>query len=39
MTEDHLPEQNVKEGRWYKRLAVGLGVVTGLPLLVLIANS
>ena len=39
MSNDHLPEQSLARGRLYKGLAIGLGIVIGLPLLVVIADA
>lgn len=39
MSRDHLPEQSLTWGRIYKGLAIGLGIIIGLPLLVLISDA
>ncbi|KUO65374.1 MAG: hypothetical protein APF80_06315 [Alphaproteobacteria bacterium BRH_c36] len=39
MSNDHLPKQNAARGRLYKGLAVGLGILFGVPILVLISNA
>jgi hypothetical protein len=39
MAEDHRPGQDPRRGRLYQGLAIGLGIVIGLPLLALISNA
>jgi hypothetical protein len=39
MSHDHLPQQSLARGRLYKGLAIVLGVLVGLPLLVLMADA
>jgi hypothetical protein len=39
MSNDYLPRQNAARGRFYKGLAVGLGILFGVPMLVLISDA
>lgn len=39
MSNEHLPKQDAARGRFYKNLAIGLGIVFGVPMLVLLSNA